>query len=74
MDEVAEMHVDDVELVGAPPDLGEHRQMRGDHGLKAGVEPERARSRRHQPRRGDRLAAGEQRHLMPSADQAFRQI
>ena len=35
------MHMDDVELVGAPPDFVQHRQMRGDRGLKAGVEPER---------------------------------
>ena len=71
---MAQMHVDDVEFIGAPPDLVQHRQVGSDRRLETGVQPQRVTARRLQPGGGDRLAAGKQRYLMPAPDQPVGKV
>ena len=68
------MEMDDVERIGAARDAIHHDQMVGKRILAFGIEPQRPVARRPQHRRGPRIAAGEQRHLVALTHQLFGQI
>ncbi len=65
--------MNDVELGGTAEDLLQHGQMVGQRVSTALVQAERARRARDQSRPGDRITAGEQRHVVPEVDQRLGQ-
>ena len=67
-----DMEMDDVELVGAPPHLVQHDDMRGDMAADAG-EAQPLRHAGNQFRRGLGVAAGKQRHIMTFGDKLLGQ-
>ena len=72
--EVVGVAVNDVELFGVLVDRSQHEDVPGERILARRIEAGRTRARRAQPRRGDRVAAGKQRHVMTEPDQFLGQI
>ena len=72
--ELVDMEVQDVEVVGALAHAIEHQHVIGDRIDDAGVEPQRLGHAGHEIGRRDRIAAGEQRHVVAERDQLFGQV
>ena len=72
--QVVQVEVQDVELVGALVDLLQHAEDRRQRVADLRVQAGRPRPHGHQPRRGDRIAAGEQGHVVAERDQFLGQV
>ena len=72
--QVVQVEVEDVELVGALVDLLQHVDDRRQRVADLRVEARRPRPHGHEPRRGGRVAAGEQGHVVAQRDQFFREV
>jgi len=72
--QVVGVEMEDIELVRAAPQAIEHDQMIDQRILATAVEPQRDLAARFQRGRGARVAAGEQRDLVPESDQFLGQV
>ena len=69
-----DVEMQDVELIGAARDLVEHQHVIGDDIADVGLEPQGAGNARHKLGRRDRIAAREQRHVVPELDQFLGEV
>ena len=72
--QVVDVEVDDVELGARWRDLLEQQDVVRQRVDAARVEPQRPRRARHQPRRGHRVAAGEQRDVVALRHELLGQV
>jgi hypothetical protein len=72
--ELVDVEVQDVELIGHAAHLVEHHHVMGDGIAHGRVEAQRLGRTGHEPRRGDRIAAGEQRDIVALCDQRVSQV
>ena len=70
---VVEVEVQEIEFVGALPDLLQHQHVQRVRIADRAVEPQRPRPRRFELRRCARIAAGKQRHVVTERDQFLGQ-
>jgi hypothetical protein len=72
--ELVDVEMEQVELVRPLAHLVEHQQIIGDHIAHRGGEPKRRTRAGCEFRRGQRVAAGKQSHIMALPDEFFGQI
>ena len=72
--ELVDVEMQDVEFIRLLAHPVEHQHVVGNRVADIGVEPQRHRYARHQFGAGDRIAAGEQRHIVTQPDQLVGEI
>jgi hypothetical protein len=68
------VEVQHVEILGAAPHLLHHQHVWRDHVVNRGIQTQGARPHFVQTSRGDRVATGEQRHLVSERNQLLCQV
>ena len=72
--ELVDMEMDDVKFLGSFVHPAHHQHEIGNRIAHRAIEPQRHGNTGDEVGRSDRVAAGEQRHVMAEADEFFRKI